>query len=478
MKTNRKTSQNEPISPFLNKLIGSRAGNAVKKLLAVRVETAGLLAGKFQSWFPKLTRAEANKRCVAPSFLEIQEKRQPDDSQKRLQRFLGLSSRDIVLIADACKELQEGHQLFHHDPGWSFGAIKRGTVKAGQQALNHRSVRIASGFYVIPRYQDAGPVFDQGNRGTCVANAVCALLDYRMDFENSRQLLYHQCKHVDGMKHLEGTTIEAPFTVMTKQSLVDIGNVQESIWRYNPHIGRTVHQGPPPEKAYHTQRIFSDIPAVFIGQIDKVQDIKILLNLNVNGKTCPVVIGVPLYESFFGLSTHETGWVTLPIPGEAIVGYHAMIVVGYDDDRQLFLVRNSWGPHWADQNDRGYKGHAWIPYDYISRYCFSGATLTELNIKTMFIPENKRLYFNKTIGFRKDRAAAMNKGEMSVFRGKGRRISFAGWLLRIAVAVLLWYAYREPILNFKDRVVTYIQDNVDLQALRKNAEEAIEKLNP
>ncbi|KKM63136.1 hypothetical protein LCGC14_1514590, partial [marine sediment metagenome] len=78
-----------------------------------------------------------------------------------------------------------------------------------------------------------------------------------------------------------------------------------------------------------------------------------------------MIIGIPIFESFFSWSTSETGWVTLPLPGEAIVGYHAMIIVGYDEDRKQFLVRNSWGLHWAHQNDKGYKGHAWIPYEYI-----------------------------------------------------------------------------------------------------------------
>ncbi|WP_420143890.1 C1 family peptidase [Sphingobium sp.] len=41
-------------------------------------------------------------------------------------------------------------------------------------------------------------------------------------------------------------------------------------------------------------------------------------------------------------------------PGKA--GYHALAIVGYDEDRQALRIMNSWGPIWGD------KGYAWIDY--------------------------------------------------------------------------------------------------------------------
>lgn len=40
---------------------------------------------------------------------------------------------------------------------------------------------------------------------------------------------------------------------------------------------------------------------------------------------------------------------------------HVMTVVGYDDGRQMFRVKNSWGTVWADG------GYAWVSYDLIRR---------------------------------------------------------------------------------------------------------------
>ena len=42
-------------------------------------------------------------------------------------------------------------------------------------------------------------------------------------------------------------------------------------------------------------------------------------------------------------------------------GAHAMLVVGYDDDRHALRLQNSWGERWGDG------GYAWVDYDYFPR---------------------------------------------------------------------------------------------------------------
>lgn len=82
----------------------------------------------------------------------------------------------------------------------------------------------------------------------------------------------------------------------------------------------------------------------------------------------PFVIGAHLFQSFTQAETNG-GYVSLPREGEpplrnaerysffslffittfsiSFLIRHAMLVVGYDDARQLFTVRNSWGPQWV-----------------------------------------------------------------------------------------------------------------------------------
>ena len=46
--------------------------------------------------------------------------------------------------------------------------------------------------------------------------------------------------------------------------------------------------------------------------------------------------------------------------------YHAMVLVGYDDDKDAFRVRNSWGDSWGDN------GSIWVGYDFFCRsFCFA-----------------------------------------------------------------------------------------------------------
>jgi len=51
-------------------------------------------------------------------------------------------------------------------------------------------------------------------------------------------------------------------------------------------------------------------------------------------------------------------------------GSHAIVVVGFDDDRQAFRILNSWGRNWGDG------GYGWFGYDFWKR-----------NVKVAFVIE-------------------------------------------------------------------------------------------
>jgi C1A family cysteine protease len=73
----------------------------------------------------------------------------------------------------------------------------------------------------------------------------------------------------------------------------------------------------------------------------------------------PFVLGILVYSSFFQPSVSRTGNVPVPNPrAERLMGGHAILVMGYDDKKQCFLCRNSWGTSW------GRKGDFSLPYAY------------------------------------------------------------------------------------------------------------------
>lgn len=50
----------------------------------------------------------------------------------------------------------------------------------------------------------------------------------------------------------------------------------------------------------------------------------------------------------------------MPDPdNEVMLRGHAVLAVGYDESKQRFICRNSWGPEWGDN------GYFTMPYDYL-----------------------------------------------------------------------------------------------------------------
>jgi C1A family cysteine protease len=74
----------------------------------------------------------------------------------------------------------------------------------------------------------------------------------------------------------------------------------------------------------------------------------------------PFVLGFTVYESFESPAVAKSGHTPMPAPAEKSIGGHAILAVGYDDTKQWFLLRNSWGPDW------GRKGYFTLPYAYVT----------------------------------------------------------------------------------------------------------------
>ena len=66
--------------------------------------------------------------------------------------------------------------------------------------------------------------------------------------------------------------------------------------------------------------------------------------------------GFAVHESFENDSWLASGVMPVPKAKEQILGGHAVLFFGYDDDRRAFRVRNSWGPKWC------LGGNFWFPY--------------------------------------------------------------------------------------------------------------------
>jgi len=75
-------------------------------------------------------------------------------------------------------------------------------------------------------------------------------------------------------------------------------------------------------------------------------------------KGFPVIFGMMVPRSFY--LTPATGIMKMPPQDEVRLGGHALLIVGYCNDKQYFIVRNSWGEEFGD------KGHCYMPYEFFT----------------------------------------------------------------------------------------------------------------
>ncbi|MDA8227156.1 MAG: C1 family peptidase [Desulfitobacterium hafniense] len=194
------------------------------------------------------------------------------------------------------------------------------------------------------------PVVDQGQLGSCTANAIASGLREYLILQAkqplvrlSRLFLYYYERKLEGtVKEDSGASIRDGMKV-----LKNIGVCPESDDPYN-----IAQYTQPP-----TIRDILDAFHYRINQYYRVKDLTMLKASLVEG--LPVVIGIMVYESFESDAVAKTGIVPMPSTDtEQLFGGHAALVVGYDDSKQWAIVRNSWGSNWGD------KGYFYLPYLY------------------------------------------------------------------------------------------------------------------
>ena len=196
------------------------------------------------------------------------------------------------------------------------------------------------------------PVYDQGQLGSCTANAIGAAHQFeqlRQDagkaFAPSRLFIYFNERTLE---HTVATDSGAMIRDGIK-SVASQGVCSETLWPYQTTAFAQKPPAPCYREALHHQVV------AYHRLLQTADQMKGCL-----ADGYPFVFGFSVYESFESPDVARTGNVPLPARSERVLGGHAVMAVGYDDSLQQFIVRNSWSAKWGKQ------GYCFMPYAYLT----------------------------------------------------------------------------------------------------------------
>src|SRR5271166_378517 len=193
------------------------------------------------------------------------------------------------------------------------------------------------------------PVYDQGNLGSCTANAIAGAIDFERHKQKlpflspSRLFIYYNERVLENSAATDsGATLRDGMKTVAAQ-----GACPESLWPYD--IAQFAKL---PASACYTAALEHRT----LSYLRVAQDLAHMKSCLASGY--PFVFGFTVYASFESDAVAQTGKVPMPASNESVVGGHAVVIAGYSDASQRFLCRNSWGPNW------GINGYFTLPYAY------------------------------------------------------------------------------------------------------------------
>lgn len=195
------------------------------------------------------------------------------------------------------------------------------------------------------------PVYDQGQLGSCTANAIAGALEFDQMKQNetpfitpARLFIYYNERAAEGTTESDaGAAIRDGIKSVNRQ-----GACPETEWPYD--INQFAVQ--PPQNCYADAVLHKAVSYQRLSQ-------NVLVMKSCLASGSPFVFGFSVYDSFESDQVAATGIVPMPDRNENMLGGHAVLAVGYQEDKQCFIVRNSWGDQWGD------KGYCYMPYQYL-----------------------------------------------------------------------------------------------------------------
>ena len=274
---------------------------------------------------------------------------------KELQKSIDLFKDEIENLKSTEKTISFEEDGYYHVDDRRYRLLPNIDEKPLQETYVPHPVKTNS----LDLRENFREIQDQGSQGSCVAFALTSIFEYMMrsnnrkeEYDLSEAFLYYNARKQDP-NNSENEDCGSRFESAI-ESLHKDGIAVEALCKYNENI----YDKEPSQEAYDDAKKRLLRKAVNVS--NKVSDIKSALE-----DGFPVAASFTLCPSFSDISM---GFVPMPQEeeiseasqkAEAKHSRHAMVIVGFDDKIQCFLVRNSWGRSWGTQ------GYCYMPYSYV-----------------------------------------------------------------------------------------------------------------
>ena len=205
------------------------------------------------------------------------------------------------------------------------------------------------------------PIEDQLHLGSCVGQAIVGAFElmlnkkYPKNFKDlSRLFVYYNARLLEGYVDEDvGVYVRTGIKAVNKW-----GVCTEVNW---PYLINKFAETPSVES-------YIDAKSRTIDSYYKINSIEGIVDALNSGY--PVVTGFHVFKDFDNIGIDLDPILPMPNPANPLLGGHAVVIVGYDNEQQYFICRNSFGEQWGEY------GYFYMPYNYAKLYAMDAWMFT------------------------------------------------------------------------------------------------------